>query len=272
LKQPSNDTRKGRFYPTPAGELPSVTTILTAIGKPALIHWAANVERELVVETAANLYQDLAELPKMERPTYITTLITRLGKEKAHQRLLAKAGDIGTQVHKLIDWTIRAGLCQKVGPSPAITDKAMWAFSVYEKWAKSVNLKPILTDQTVYDAELGCAGTLDVFGEVDGVLSVIDFKSGKGLYPENHLQTAVYAYMLRKMGHGDAKQGVLVRLPKVETDPDFEAVIAGTLPDGSRMSEDAMLEVFRGVKRLWEFSQVYDTYKPAETPVEAPSA
>lgn len=263
---------KGRTYHTPDGDFPSVTTILSCVGKPALINWAANVERELVTETAANLYEDLAGTPKMERATYILTLTNRLGKEKAHQRALTKAGEIGSQVHKLIEWTLRAKLCQKQGPSPAITDKAMWCFSLFEKWAKQVNLKPILMEQTVYSKTHGYAGTLDLLAEVDGELTVVDFKTGKAVYLEAHLQNVAYQYALREMGHGDAEQGVIVRLPKNESDPEPQAVVAGTMPDGSLMPSQTLLDVFLGVKQTWEYTQAMDTYKPAETPVAAGEA
>ncbi len=264
------ESRKGRVYHTPDGDYPSVTTILSCVGKPALIQWAANIERELVIETAANLYQDLVELPKMERPTYIATLTTRLGKEKAHQRALTKAGEIGTQVHKLIEWTLKAKLLKEVGPSPAITDKAMWCFSLFEKWAKKVNLKPILMEQTVYSKTYGYAGTLDLLAEVDGKMTVVDFKTGKAVYLEAHLQNVAYQHALQEMGHGQAEQGVIVRLPKSESDPEPQAVVAGTMPDGSLMPRETLLGVFLGVKRTWEYTQAMDSYKPAEMPVEAP--
>lgn len=275
MKDPSRDTRKGRFYPTEYGDMVSVTTVLSCIGKPALIQWSANVERELVIEAAANLYEDLAETPRMARPSYITTLTDRLGKEKAHQRLLNKAGEVGSQVHKLIEWTLRAKLCQKQGPSPAITDKAMWAFSVFERWAKDVDLKPLLIEQTVYSKKYQYAGTLDLLAEVEGKLTIVDFKTGKAVYPEAHIQVGgAYMHALREMGHahGEPQQGIIVRLPKNEADPEPEAVIAGTMPNGSLMTEQQLLDVFLGVKRTWEYTQAMDTYKPAETPVAAGEA
>jgi predicted RecB family nuclease len=263
------ESYKGRFYHTPQGDFPSVTTILGAVGKPALIQWAANEERAFVMETAANLYEDIHGTPKMERVTFLSTMLTRLGKEKAHQRALAKAGAIGSQVHALIEWTLRAQLCEKPGPSPAITEKGMWAFSVFQKWAKSVSLKPILIEQTVWSATHGYAGTLDLLAEVEGKLTVIDWKTGKRVYPEAHLQNAAYRHALREMGHSDAEQGIIVRLPKDEKDPEPEAVKAGLMPDGSTMAESELLGVFLGIKATWEYSSRMDTYKPAEGPVGA---
>jgi hypothetical protein len=258
------ETRKGRFYQTPDGEFPSVTTILSSIGKPALINWAAKTEREFVLEAAANLYEDAHDTPKMARPTFITTLLSRLGKEKAHTKEIAKASAIGSQVHALIEWTMRAKLLQKVGPAPSISPKGMWAFSVFEKWSSRVGLKPFLIEQTVYSSTYGYAGTMDLLAEIEGKLTVVDWKTGKAIYLEAHLQNAAYRHALREMGHGDAEQGIIVRLPKDEKDPEPQAVVAGTMPDGSIMPERELLDIFLGVKRTWEYTSRMDTYKPAE--------
>src|SRR6185295_4143635 len=69
------DGPSGRFYLVDGEPLPSVTHILQVIGKPALINWAANQERTLVIEAAADLYEDVAKLAKqLPRSAYITTL------------------------------------------------------------------------------------------------------------------------------------------------------------------------------------------------------
>jgi|SRR6185437_12412527 len=262
-----DDTYKGRFYETADGKrLPSVTTILGVIGKPALINWAAKVERELVIETSADLYCDCPAAPKMSRLAWVTTMGNRLGKSRAHQRLLTKAADIGSQVHALIEWTLRAKLCQEPGPSPQITDKATWAFMAWQDWAKSVNLKPIVIEQTVWSDMHGYAGTMDLLALVNGKATVLDWKSGKAVYPEAHLQNAAYRHAIREMGHGDPAQGMIVRLPKVETDPNFEVVEAH--------DEKECLEVFLAAMEVWKWNAKMDTWKPPEEkqPQPAPDA
>src|SRR2546428_8605001 len=82
----------GRFYEIDGQLLPSVTHILTAVSKPALVYWSANVERVLVSNAAADLYADFAkELvpPVLPREAYLATLTARLGPAKAHQKALA---------------------------------------------------------------------------------------------------------------------------------------------------------------------------------------
>jgi hypothetical protein len=166
---------------------------------------------------------------------------------KAHKKELQKAADIGSQVHALIEWTLRAELLYAAGPSPRITDKAQWAFMAWEDWKKSVHLKPIAIEQVVWSDAHGYAGTLDLLAEVNGELSVLDWKTGKAVYAESHLQNAAYRHAIREMGHGDPVRGLVIRLPKTETDPNFEVVEAA--------AEETSFEVFLHAKRLWEWQQ-----------------
>lgn len=243
------ENRSGsRWYTAPNGtEYPSVTTILSVIAKPALIAWSAKVEREMVMNVSAQLYDDVAGTPKMSRMAYMNTLQARLGKEKAHSKELAKAGDLGSQAHSLIEWTLKAGMMEQPGPSPKISDKATWSFMAWEDWKKTVNLKPVHIEQTVWSDRYGYAGTMDLLAYVNGVLTVLDWKTGKAVYPEAHLQNAAYRHAIREMGHGDAQQGLIVRLPKVDTDPAFEVVTA--------KAEGPMLRVFLDTMEVWKWAQ-----------------
>jgi hypothetical protein len=258
------ENRSGaRWYTAPSGaEYPSVTTILSVIAKPALIAWSAKVEREMVMNVSAQLYDDTAGTPKMSRMAYMNTLQTRLGKEKAHTKELAKAGDLGSQAHSLIEWTLQASMMEQPGPSPKVSDKATWAFMAWEDWKKSVNLKPVHIEQTVWSDRYGYAGTMDLLAYVNGVLTVLDWKTGKAVYPEAHLQNAAYRHAIREMGHGDPAQGLIVRLPKTETDPAFEVVEAK--PEGP------MFQIFLDTMNVWKWAQVaeseYQAKKPEATP------
>lgn len=244
-KAERKDTRIGRFYTIDEKALPSVTEILRCIGKPALIQWAAKEERTLVMETAADLYFDAHATPKMSRPTYLATLDARIGKLRANQRLLQKAGEIGAQVHALIEWNLRRLLGQKVGPEPRIEEKAQWAFMAWEDWAKKVTLKPLLIEQTVFSLQHGYAGTMDLLALVEDVPTLVDFKTGKAVYQEAHLQNVAYQVALAEMGHGPADGGMILRLPKTETDPEFEAMPVPAAQE--------LFPTFLAVKKVWEW-------------------
>jgi len=246
VKPKQQNTASGRFYEIEPGlSVPSVTHVLSCIGKPALVAWAANTERALVTEAAADLYLDLAKTPAMSRPAYIATLQGRIGKQKAHQKELAKAAEIGTQAHGLVEWNIRRALGQAVGPEPRVLDAAQWAFMAFQDWAASVNLKPLAIEQTVFSRIHGFAGTMDLLAEVNGVPTLVDFKTSKGIYAEAHLQTTAYRVALNEMGHGPVADAMIVRLPKLESDPAFEAQASPSI--------DELFPTFLAVLQLWKW-------------------
>jgi hypothetical protein len=254
------NTRAGRFYEIDGMKYPSVTTILSIINKPALMNWAAKVEREMVLKVARELYEDSPIGSKMTTAAWNLTMDNRLGKEKASSKELAKAGEIGSQVHKLIEWTLKGELCYEAGPSPKISDKAQWAFMAWEDWRRSVKLKPLYVEQVVYSKDFGYAGTLDLVAEVEEVITVIDWKTGKGVYGEAHLQNAAYRHAFREMGHGNPEQGLIVRLPKVETDPEFEVVKA--------KPEESQFRSFLDALTLWDWNQQMDAdYQAKKDPL-----
>lgn len=257
------DGPTGRFYSIDGADAPypSVTHVLACIAKPALISWAANQERALVMDAAANLWVDLNRgvladcaqsmvMPDRSRAMFIARLQGRIGTHKAHAKQLAKAGEIGSQAHALIEWDVRRQMGQAVGPEPLATDAAQWAFMAFQDWAKSVNLKPLLIEQVVYSRTHRYAGTMDLLAEVNDVITLVDVKTSKGVYPEYFLQVAAYAKALDEMGHGQPAQGVIVRLPKVETDPAFEVVPCP--PFGT------LFPTFIAVRKLWEWTHAQE--------------
>ena len=246
-----NDTSTGRFYEIEGKKFPSVTTILGAVGKPQLIKWAASEERKLLSEAAADLYEDTYGTPKLNRPGYIASLLDRAGKVKAFQRVSQKAADIGTQVHHRVEYAIRKELGQEAGPEPPMTPAAWSSFASWENWRKGVDLKPKYCEQTVYSLTNEYAGTLDLIGEVNGRLALLDWKSSKGIYAEYSLQLAAYWKALSEMGHGTPEIGMIVRLPKTEGDSfEVKELHAGEV--------DGLFDVFLAVKKLWAWSYEHE--------------
>lgn len=58
------------------------------------------------------------------------------------------------------------------------------------KWKADHDIVPILTEATVYNSSEGYAGTLDWIWEIDGVPTLGDHKTGKGIYTEHKQQLA----------------------------------------------------------------------------------
>jgi hypothetical protein len=272
------DGKTGRFYTIldrvtgESARYPSVTTILGVINKPALVPWAAKEERLAVSEAAADLYADLHGAQQLPRSMYQLALEQRLGKTKAHVKALAKAADIGSAAHAWVEWSLKTALGQKVGAEPVLSEPAMWATMAWQDFAKAVALRPRFIEQVVFSRQHAFAGTMDLLADLDtagllGVLeaqgpvapdlvawltsrttatALLDLKTGRSIYSEALLQSCAYQKALIEMGHGRPDGGLIVRLPKVTTDPAFEIAVVPPIRQ--------LFPAFLAARELWNWS------------------
>jgi len=247
--------KSSRFYRVEGKDLPSVTTVLQAINKPALLPWAAKLEREMALTAAAAYHNELvAAMPEqpMPAPWFAATVTERLGKQYAHAKELKAAGDIGSEAHAMIEWTLRGELGLPVEERPSLSTPALRAFGAWEIWRRDVTLEVEHIERTVYSHTYGYAGTMDWLGHVDtpdGRLSVLgDWKTGKAIYPEAMLQNAAYIHATHEMGLAEPPlAGCIVRLPKTAKDPGFE----WKLIPADQMA--GLLDVFLAALDLWKW-------------------
>lgn len=228
------------------GDAPSVTTVLGALAKPALIGWAAREERKMVAAIAGRLYQKLDEVVGEPIPSekFAEMLMEEAGKP-ANRQLLEKASNVGTQVHKRIEWTFKGELgIEREAEEPQFTSKqAERAWERWKEWRAQVKLKPRAIEKRLFSTLFGFGGTLDLLAEMeipvgDGspemktVWVVADFKTGKHIYTESFLQNIAYRMALKEEGI-HVSHGVIVRLPKYEEDPEFDAKM---VPDDPQLA------------------------------------
>jgi len=170
---------RARFYTIGGQHWPSVTTILDIVAKPALGPWYAKEERRYF--EAAML--DVLSKPGARDPEYVLAAVAEaVSGVKAADRAKQQAATIGTAMHAGIEWAVRTQLGEDAGPEPRLPDAAAWAVESWKDWAKSVALEPLGIERTVYCEVCGYAGTLDLYARVSGVLTVLDWKSGKRLW------------------------------------------------------------------------------------------
>ena len=238
------------MYQRKGGEAyPSATTILSVIGKPFLIHWAAKQERLMIYKAVIGLEEK--RHPETDTGEFLKVLEKAVGKEKAHKKLLDKAGEIGTAIHALIEWDIgrRLGLTE---PRPTKGEEAEHAFQAWLAWTSTLEVfNPVLLESKLYSPKDKLGGRIDWTAEIDdggGLAYYIgDNKSGKAIYPEYILQLAMYRQMLRSLGQRVPEKGIIVRVPKVVTDPDAEIRVFSTA------ELDEAEHVAECVKRLYWF-------------------
>jgi hypothetical protein len=202
---------------TPADDdqtLWSVTTIIGALDKPALMYWAAG-------QTAIAALASLKSLPdRIEEDGYETTVewLRDARFRKPKDRLMASA--LGTVFHAAAeeygltgirpdhDW-IAAKVNAEGGRWFKGTDHETAVVAAmldqFDRWLQRFSPSYQATEVMVFDSRYGYAGTADAFLTVDGVRFLADYKTsrepldGKGNprtpYPEQvGLQLAAYRY------------------------------------------------------------------------------
>lgn len=201
-------TPQGRFYEIDGKQLPSVTTILGILQKPALVPWAAKMTAEYCQQFIYDngkhdIYNGTVTLASEE----IEAMISE--SKKAHRQKAASAMAHGTRVHEAIAFWIESdGTADRTEVASFITDTqkataeecdaALMGFDAFLAWGDSVDLEIINSEQVVTDGEY-YAGRYDLLARVNGTLTLIDIKTSTGIWDEYWLQCAGYAFALEAL-------------------------------------------------------------------------
>lgn len=160
-------------------KLDGVTTLIgEGLAKPALINWAGNVTAAYAVDH----WDELADMPVSER------LLTLKGARFADRDAAAAKG---TLVHALAEQLAAGEEVQVPDEVAAHVDSAV---RFLDEW----QIRPILTETTVWNVTHGYAGTLDLVLTTDllpGRVILADWKTSRsGIYDEAALQLAAYGH------------------------------------------------------------------------------
>ena len=168
----------GRTYKTPIGSLPSVTTILGILNKPALIPWAVKLSVEYL--------EKVMRAGKTYTPEKFLEMLD--AAKSRHRKIKQAAAITGTQVHDMLEKHILARLAGVKPPKEThICYKAFVIWEEKEKW------EWIASEETVWSKK-GYAGTLDAIAKKDGETWLIDFKTSNRIYEEYIMQLAAYKH------------------------------------------------------------------------------
>ena len=163
--------------------VPGVTTALNVLAKPALVPWANKLG-----------------LQGIDSSKYVDAL-----------------AQIGTLAHHMIE-------CYLSGVTPDLSDytteqidKAENSVLSYHEWAKGHAVEPILTEAALVSEELRYGGTIDCYAGLDGVPTLIDFKTSRAIWPEHLYQVAAYDYLLLEHGY-DVGAVMILQIGRDETE------------------------------------------------------
>lgn len=170
----------------------SVTTIIGALDKPALVYWAAEETAKAAVNEM-DAWQGLADRDAADAVDWLKRARFR---RPVGQRT---AAELGTAVHEACEQYALSGI------APELDDEVRPFFEQFDRWLQQFQPSFEATEVTVYSPTYGYAGTLDAILTIDGVRFLVDYKTtrketdsrGKatGPYPEQvALQLAAYRH------------------------------------------------------------------------------
>ena len=100
------------------------------------------------------------------------------------RELVDDLAEIGQIAHNLVLDEVRGTIFDKTQYAPAQIDRALKCLDSYKNWAKGKKIEAILTEAQLISEVYQYGGTPDFYGKVDGVLTLTDYKTGKGIYDE----------------------------------------------------------------------------------------
>lgn len=182
------------IYKTLDGKrVPSVTTYLGVLSKPAIIQWAWEC--------------GVAGLD--------------------YRKVRDQAGDTGTLVHCLIMCQLKKIEPDLTDYSPNEIATTYSSMSKFNQWVNNKAIEPILLEEPLVSEKFLFGGTPDFYGRIDDQLTVLDFKTGKEIYQDNFCQLAAYKKLLEEHGY-EVLSARIIRVGKSASEG-FEERAAGNL-------------------------------------------
>lgn len=170
------------IYKNKAGKrLCGVTTILGILNKPLLVGWA-----------------------------------NRLGLQGINsQGYVSDKADIGTLVHEMMFCDLKKVEVDTSYYTKIQIEIAMNSFKKYLVWRGKHHIQPLVLEEGMVSEKYQFGGTIDNYCLLDGVLTLIDYKTSKALYSEHFIQVSAYRQLLRENGY-KVKNSAILRVGRDE--------------------------------------------------------
>ena len=168
------------IYKLKSGQrVPSCTTILGILDKPALKRW------------------------------YYECGLKGIDPDKQRDQ----AAGIGTLAHYMVECDIKGA---KADPeylaafSPADMSKAENSFLAYLDWRKSSKADLQWSEAVMVSEAYGFGGTVDCIGMIGGERYLVDWKTSSGIYSDYTIQVAAYEYLWEECHPDQLIDGVII--------------------------------------------------------------
>ena len=183
---------------------PSVTQILSLLDKSApLMHWAVNTTLHYLSEHITDIKEDKILLNDDASKIFYEA-------KKQHRLIKEKAADIGTRTHLLIERFLKGEDYDDL-----IDEETFKPFNAFKNWLKNRKFELIDGERIVWNKKHRVAGTVDIVGNINGKLYLLDLKTSKAIYPEMLLQISAYRKMYEEVTNTKIQKLAILRLDKI---------------------------------------------------------
>ena len=171
--------------------LMSITTAIGALDKPGLRNWERQQVAAFAVTHVDDLlnraeevgYRYLMAVPKFLTPEKVDDLGPEVNVWNAAEVALNDAADAGTWMHTYIEDHLTGLL-----PADPVRDDQYQMVEAFHEWEAEHDIEVLSLERTVYGARW--AGTADCFAKVDGVVTLIDWKTSAAVRDGHKMQLA----------------------------------------------------------------------------------
>ena len=193
------DEKKHLYY-LDGKPLTGCTTVLSVIAKPTLIQWAANMAVDYIQEIFTS-GKDLNDDIFKEART-------------VHRKKKEKAGSVGTDTHKIIEYLIKFAITNNQGFLSEGVDENKLVEN-FRKWAIKNKVQFLESEKRMFSKKYWVGGTCDFTCIIDNKKYVGDIKTSNGIYGrEPFAQTACYRMMLEEMGEAGFEGSIIINIKK----------------------------------------------------------
>ena len=189
------------------------TTIISVIAKPALMLWP--------------MREAITHLKGLDKKPTEKDFIDAASAHRQKADAGTKAGKIG---HALVE-ALLLGKKVKMPTDEKTREQAESVQSAFEKWQADFEPTTIDTEKPFYSLTHNFAGTYDYLCEIDGKLTMVDFKTTNtsrynpdGIYAENFAQLGGYLIGAEEMDGYEVDASMVVNLPKDGADYKVKAL------------------------------------------------
>ncbi len=106
--------------------------------------------------------------------------------------------DIGKLLHAYIQADLEGAVVDERGYTPEQISLAKKSFAQYLRWKNGKQIKAIKTEYVMVSEKYKYGGTIDALLEVDGELTLLDWKTSTHINLDYKLQVAAYLYLLQE--------------------------------------------------------------------------